>query len=410
MEITEILDILPHRHPYLFVDRILEIEARKRIIGIKNISANDPVFQGHFPDHPILPNPLVIETIAQTSMILLLTDSEFKGRKPLLQQIDHIEFKKHVIPGDQIRVEADILKLKENEIRIQGLALVDGKVVCDGKFTFILSEHPTKPQIHPTARVHETALLGKDVLVGPNTIIGEDVIIGDNTILEANVVVEKWTKIGENCHIHFGSIIGAPPQDLKYQGEKSWVTIGDNNEIREYVTINRATGKDQVTQVGSNCLFLTNVHVAHNCVIGNEVVIANMTTLGGHTIIEDKANIGGMTGIHQFVRIGRGAMVGAYTRLPQDVPPFMLCEGNPAVIRSINLVGMKRRGVHKDAITQIRDIYKIIYRSGKNMSQVNEELGHIKSEHEETNHLINFIKAESIRGITKKADKETESE
>jgi UDP-N-acetylglucosamine acyltransferase len=408
MEITEILDVLPHRHPYLFVDRVIDIEARKRIVGIKNISANDPVFQGHFPNHPILPSPLIIETIAQVSMILLLTDSEFKGRKPLMTQIDNIEFKKQVIPGDQIRVEAEILKLKDDEIRIQGLALVDGKVICDGKFTFRLSQEPTRPQIHPTARVHETALLGKDVLVGPNTIIGEDVVIGDNTILEANVVVEKWTKIGENCHIHFGSIIGAPPQDLKYQGEKSWVTIGDNNEIREYVTINRATGKDQITKVGSHCLFLTNVHVAHNCEIGNEVVIANQTTLGGHTIIEDKANIGGMTGIHQFVRIGRGSMVGAYTRLPQDVPPYMLCEGNPAVIRSINLVGMKRREIPKEAINEIKDIYKTIYRSDKNMSQVVSEVSKIKSDHEETNHLISFIQAESIRGITKKSLKDSE--
>ncbi len=205
-------------------------------------------------------------------------------------------------------------------------------------------------------------------------------------------------------------MIGSAPQDVKYGGEQTWVIIGDRNEIREYVTINRSTGKGTTTEIGSDNLLLTNVHVAHNCKIGNRVIIANMTNLGGHTEIEDRVTIGGMTGIHQFVRIGQGAMVGAYTRLPQDVPPFMLCEGNPALIRGINLIGLKRNGAPKLAVEEIKTVFRMLYRSDKNTSQAIDAIlkEHLKSE--EANHLVRFLQVESKRGLTKKTTDSAEAE
>ncbi|MFC1752482.1 acyl-ACP--UDP-N-acetylglucosamine O-acyltransferase [Thermoproteota archaeon] len=403
IDINEIKGVLPHRYPFLLVDRILELEDKKRIVGIKNVTANEPFFQGHFPDQPIMPGVLILEALAQAGGVLFLRDPEFTGRLAFFASIENVKFRKPVVPGDQLRLEIEAIRAKRNFIKLSGKALVEGKVVCEGNFIFSLMEQPTKPGIHPTASVHASAILGKDVVVGANTIIGENVVIGDRTVLEANIFVEKWTRIGEDCHIHYGCVIGSAAQDIKYHGEKTWVVIGDRNQIREYVTINRSTGKDTITEIGNDNIFLTHVHIAHNCKLGNNIIIANMTNLGGHTEVEDKAVIGGMTGIHQFTKIGRGAMVGAYTRLPQDVPPFMLCEGNPAVVRGLNLVGLKRGGAGKEAIEEIKAIHKIFYRSDMNTSQAIKEMGTLKPKTEHAQHLITFLTKESHRGFIKKA-------
>lgn len=401
---AEIQALLPHRPPFILVDKVIDFEARTRIVGIKNVSASDPALQGHFPENPIFPGVLIIESMIQTATVLFMKDPEFSGRLPTVEHISDMNFRRSVYPGDQLRLEMTAIKVNGPQFTMDAKALVEGRVVCEGQLTFLLSEQPSRPQIHPTASVHASAILGKDVVVGPYSIIGEDVIIGDRTVLEAHVMIEKWTKIGEDCHLYFGAVIGSEAQDVKYHGEKTWVVIGDRNEIREYVTINRSTGKDTLTEVGSDNIFLTHVHIAHNCKIGNKVIIANTTNLGGHTIVEDQATIGGMTGIHQFVRIGRGCMVGAYTRLPQDVAPFMLCEGNPAYIRGMNLVGMKRRGSTKAAIQEVKDIFKVMYRSEKNTSQALVELDTMTFESEEAKHLLGFLKVDSNRGFIKKTE------
>ena len=402
LTIPDINAILPHRYPFLLVDRIIDFESRKRIVGLKNVSINEPFFQGHFSDEPVMPGVLILESLAQAGATLLLRDPEFSGRYALLNKIDKVEFLLPVTPGDQVRLEVDIKKIKDNSITLNTQALVDGRVVCKGLLAFNLAHSPSKPQIHATASVHRTAILGKNVEVGPNTIIGEHVVIGDNTIIEGHCFLEKWTQIGDDCHIHFGSIIGSAAQDISYKGEKSWVVIGDRNQIREYVTINRATGKDTVTKIGDDNLLLTSVHIAHNCQLGNNIIIANSTNLAGHAVIEDRVTIGGMTGVHQFARIGYGAMVGAYTCLPQDVPPFMLCEGNPAEIHGVNLIGMRRSKIEKTAINEVKDIYKHIYRSEYNMTQAITLIKKQKVQSKEAKQTIAFILANSKRGITKK--------
>lgn len=404
MENINIKDIIPHRYPMLLVDRIVEIENRKRAVGIKCVTHNEPFFQGHFPDYPIMPGVLIVEAMAQTAAVMFLRAPELKGRLAFYTGIEEAKFRKQVVPGDVLRMEMETLKIKGNFIKLNGRALVDGQVACEGVFSFYLAERPSKAQIHPTASVHSTAVLGKDVYVGPYTIIGEHVCVGARTRLEAHIMVEKHTRIGEDCHIHFGSVIGSDAQDVKYGGETTWVVIGDRNEIREYVTINRSTGKDTVTQIGSDCMLMTNVHIGHNCHLGNKVIIANMTNLAGHTVVEDFATIGGMTGVHQFSRIGKGAMVGAYTRLPQDVPPFMLCEGNPAMIRGLNAIGFKRRGGSLAALREVKEIYKLMYRSNKNTSQALSEIKDMTLKSEEAQYLLQFLSVDSKRGFVKKSD------
>lgn len=406
LDIRSIMSILPHRYPFLLVDRILDFEDRNLIIGLKNVSFNEPFFQGHFPTTPIMPGVLILEALAQTGSILLLRDPDYVGRFAFFASMDDVKFYDAVTPGDQLRLEMEVRNLQTNSVKMMGKAVVNGKVVCEGTFVFNLAHEPSKPQIHGTASVHRTAILGKNVQIGPNAIVGEHVIIGDDTKIEGHCFIEKWTQIGQGCHLHFGCVVGSDPQDIKYKGEKSWVVIGDRNDIREYVTINRATGEGEITRVGNDNIFLTHVHIPHNCVLGNNIIIANMTNLGGHTEVEDRVVIGGMTGIHQFVRIGRGAMVGAYTRLPQDVPPYMLCEGNPAAIRGLNLVGMRRGGVSRPAIADVKSVYKALYRSDMNTSQAMEYLKAMGSESEEARHLIQFILAPSKRGITKKSSEE----
>lgn len=408
INISQILETIPHRYPFLLIDRVIDYEENKRLIALKNVSANDPYLHGHFPDNPTMPSTLIIEALAQAGVVLLLKNSDHAGRHPQVSTIDKTNFKKPVTPGDQLRLEIELLNVEDSLIHMNGKALVDGRLICETDITFSLTQRPSKPQIHKTAYVDPTAVLGKNVVIGPNAIIGEHVYIGDNTILEANTFVEKWTRIGDDCHIHFGCVIGSDPQDLSYKGEKSWVVIGDRNEIREYVTINRATGKDTVTQIGNDNLFLTHVHIAHNCVLGSNIVIANGTNVAGHSIVEDRVVIGGMTGIHQFCRIGRGAMVGAYTRLPQDVPPFMMCEGNPATIKGLNIIGMRRSGADRSALQEVKEVHKLYFRSNMNSQQAIDAISTLPLASDQARHLVSFLSVDSKRGITKKSSKDEE--
>jgi UDP-N-acetylglucosamine acyltransferase len=402
LDIRSIKEILPHRYPALLLDKVLQIDPRKYIVGIKNVTINEPIFQGHFDDAPILPGVLILESLLQTGATLFLQDPEYYGRYAFFASIKEAEFLQKVIPGDQLRLEMEVTKISKNIITMKGQALVEGEVVCSGIFSFNLSQRPSKPQIHATASVHHTAVLGKNVIIGANTIVGEHVHIGDNTTLEANCFIEKWTRIGEACNVHFGCVIGSKAQDMKYAGEKSWVTIGNNNEIREYVTINRATGENEITSIGSDNIFLTHVHIAHNCKLGNNIIIANTTNLGGHSIVEDKAVIGGMTGIHQFVRIGAQAMVGAYTRLPQDVPPFTICEGNPALIRGLNSIGLKRNGASKESISEIKEVFNLVYKSTITTATLVKQFENHTYKSDQAKQFIKFFTAESKRGISKK--------
>lgn len=218
--------------------------------------------------------------------------------------------------------------------------------------------------IHPTAIVHPDAQVHPSVRIDPFAIIGEHVKIGRDTIIHAHAVIEGDTAIGERNRIFPGAAIGLVPQDLKYNGALSQVRIGDDNSIREYVTINRATYDGEVTRIGNGNLLMAYVHVAHNCVIGDHTVIANSVGIAGHVTIEDSVTIGGMAGLHQFVRVGTLAMIGGKSRVTRDVSPYTLVEGSPCHARALNQVGLRRAGINAETRSTLKQAFRILYRSG----------------------------------------------
>lgn len=244
--------------------------------------------------------------------------------------------------------------------------------------------------IHPTAIIHPKAELHSTVEVGPYAVIGENVKIDAQTVIGAHAIIEGPIEIGVGNRIFPSAVIGLDPQDLKYKGAASWAKIGDYNTIREFVTINRATHADEVTQIGDHNLLMAYVHVAHNCVIEDNVIIANAVALAGHVYIESRAVVGGALGVHQFVRIGRNAMLGGMSRIDRDAPPFMMIEGNPSRVRSLNLVGLKRAGLTTQDMGHLKKAFRFLYRSDFTFKEALEHLSEI-SDNEYVKYLYHFL-------------------
>ena len=255
-----------------------------------------------------------------------------------------------------------------------------------------------EPNIHATAVVAPSAKIGNNVTIGPYSVIGPNVSIGDGTVIGPHVVVDGWTTIGEDCHLFQFCSVGDVPQDLKFEGEKSYVTIGDRTTIRECVTIHRATGEGEKTSIGSDCLLMATVHVAHNCVVGNHVIMSNAAMIAGHVRVDDRAVIGGMTGVHQFVKIGRNAMVGGMSRLTQDVVPYMIVNGAPARAIGLNSVGISRAGIPLESRRRLKQAFKILYRSGYNMTKAIEVIEQDIDSCEEIENFLRFLR-NAERGI-----------
>jgi len=253
-------------------------------------------------------------------------------------------------------------------------------------------------QIHPTAIISKKAKLAERILVGAYTIIGDDVVIGEGTKIGACCVIEGHTTIGKYCEIFTGAVIGSRPQDLKYKGEKSFLEIGDNNIIREYCTFNPGTAEGGRTIVGNNNVFMAYSHIAHDCIVGNNCIIANNGTLAGHVTIEDKAVVGGLVAIHQFVRVGRLSIIGGCSKVVSDIPPYSTCDGHPARVYGLNLVGLKRQGISTDSIKQLNQAFKILFNSGLTTKHALEKIEKEINSGNEVSYLINFIK-NAQRGI-----------
>lgn len=252
--------------------------------------------------------------------------------------------------------------------------------------------------IHPTAIVHPNAKIDRGVEVGPYCILGENVAVGRGTVLQAHVVINGWTTIGEDCRVYPFATIGAASQDKKYLGERAYTRIGNRSVIREYVSIQRATGEDQVTSVGDDCLFLAYVHVAHNCVVGNGVTMSNLAQLAGHCTIEDNVVIAGMAGLHQFTRVGRYAFVGGDSKVTRDVPPYFLVEGNPAAPYGLNSVGLRRANFSAAERAEIKKFYRLLYGSKMKLSDSIDAMKREVST-DSGRHILEFLEGESQRGI-----------
>lgn len=265
----------------------------------------------------------------------------------------------------------------------------------------IASQKIKDVKIDPSAFVHPTAELDSGVEVGSYTVIGEGVRVGKNTKIDSHVVIDKWTTVGSNCSIFPFVSIGAQPQDLGYKGEKTEVIIGDNNVIREFVTIHRATTKEhRKTVCGSNNLFMNYVHIAHDCNLGNNIIMANSATLAGHVSIDDHAIVGGLVAVHQYVRIGAYCIIGGASAVSMDIPPYVMAVGNRARLYGLNRVGLKRKGFSKQDIEEIKKAYQIIFKSSLGLL---EATGRLKTEMPGSVHakrFLDFLKG-TKRGIAR---------
>ena len=254
-------------------------------------------------------------------------------------------------------------------------------------------------RIHPTAIVHADTQVGEGVQIDPWVVIGPQVTIGAGTRIGPRVLIERDTSVGEDCTIGNGAALGTDAQDMKYKGEPATLEIGDRTVIREFATLNRGTAASGKTVVGSDCLLMAYVHVAHDCELGNHVILSNAVNMGGHVLIEDWAIVGGLTPIHQFVRIGAHAFVGGGSRISQDVPPYCRAAGNPPRLFGLNSVGLERRGLSDEVRKALKKTYRILFKSDASLSKAlvraDEEIQGLP----EVRHLIEFIRA-SERGIT----------
>lgn len=222
--------------------------------------------------------------------------------------------------------------------------------------------------IHPTAIVDPRAQLGRDVDILPFTIVDAGVTIGDRCRIGPHAVIRGGTTIGEGCEISVGVVLGEPPQDRKYKGEESYLRIGNYNQIREYVTLHRATGEGESTVVGDHNMIMAYCHAGHNVRIGSHCSITNSVQISGHCVIEDYVIMGGMSGLHQFVTVGTMAMVGGMSRNVRDVPPYCIVEGNPAEVRGLNVIGLERRGLSAEVRGHLRQAFRLLFRSEYNVS------------------------------------------
>jgi len=252
--------------------------------------------------------------------------------------------------------------------------------------------------IHQSAIIEDGAIIAKNVTIGPFSVIGSNVSIGEGTIIESNSVITGHTIIGKDNHIFSHSVLGSVPQDLKYNGEETYLKIGNNNTIREHTLINTGTkGGGSNTIIGEGNLIMGHVHIGHDCIIGNNIVIANSAVLAGHVEIADNSVIGGISAVHQFCKVGEFAMLGGGSIVVQDIPPYCICEGNRASLRGLNINGLRRHFDDREDINQIKKAYKQLFESGISLSDSANEL--IKnSENKYVKQLAQFV-LDTKRGI-----------
>ena len=254
--------------------------------------------------------------------------------------------------------------------------------------------------IHPTAIVDPAAQLADTAEIGPYCVVGGDVRIGAGTRLMSHVVIDGCTTIGDGCTIFPFASLGTRTQDLKYKGGRPRVEIGNRTTVREYVTVNQATFDGGLTRVGDDCLLMACSHVAHDCILGNRVILANAVGLAGHVIVEDQAIVGGITGVHQFVRIGRLAIIGGCAKVVKDVPPFMMADGNPLEVGTLNLIGLERAGFAESTVQALKQAFRLLYRQNLNTTQALERIRTEVPFLPEIGQLLAFVQG-SERGITK---------
>ncbi|MFH1199395.1 MAG: acyl-ACP--UDP-N-acetylglucosamine O-acyltransferase [Candidatus Omnitrophota bacterium] len=254
--------------------------------------------------------------------------------------------------------------------------------------------------VHSTAIISKKAKIGLRVEVGPYSVIGDNVAIGDNCKIHSHVVIDGNTSIGGDCQIFKGASLGGIPQDLKYKGEKAFLEIGDGNIIREFCTFNTGSTEGSKTVIGQGNLFMAYCHVGHDSLVGNNCVIANSAAIAGHVVIEDRAVVGGIVAIHQFVRVGKLSIIGGCSKVVQDIPPYSTCDGHPAEVYGLNLVGLRRQNISRESIKALDHAFRILFNKGLSMKHALEELSKETNVTAEITDVIDFIK-KTERGISR---------
>ena len=253
-------------------------------------------------------------------------------------------------------------------------------------------------QIHPTAIVSSRAELGAGVAVGAFAIIGDGCVLGDGCVIAPRATLERNVRLAPNVKVGSGTILGGDPQDLKYQGEETWVEIGENTVIREFSTLNRGTSQSFRTSVGRNSFVMSYVHLAHDCHVGDGVILTNSVQLAGHVTVEDKAIIAGLTAVHQFVRIGKYAFIGGCSRVSKDIPPFIKAVGNPIKLYGLNSVGLQRNNFPENVVRELKRAYRLFFRSELNVTQAMERAESELQPLPEVKDFLAFM-ANSQRGV-----------
>ncbi len=396
--IPAVLDRLQYRYPSLLVDDVVEYEAGKRIVAVKNVSVNEDFFQGHFPGSPLMPGVLMIETLAQTATLLLMQSGAGRGMRARLRGVDNAKFRRQVVPGDRLTLQVTLGKRRGGIVRAQAVASVGADTVAEAELVMTLTEETAA--IHPTAIIHPGAQIGDGTEIGPYATIGPDVTIGKGCRVGASTVIDGWTDIGDDCQIFPMCSIGLVPQDLKFRGEQTRVSIGSHNTFREFVTIHRGTGHGGgITRIGHHNFFMAYVHVAHDCQVGSYTIFGNAATLGGHVAVDDYATISAFSAVHQFCRIARHAFIGGASIVTKDALPFAKSVGNRARLYGLNTIGLVRRGFAPDVVAKLKHAYRLLMVSKLNMSRAVAEIEHDPTlQCDEVRYLVDFIRT-SKRGV-----------
>jgi UDP-N-acetylglucosamine acyltransferase len=370
INIPQALDRLCYRYPSMFVDAILEHEPGRRLVAVKNVTVSEEFFQGHFPGSPIMPAVLMLESLSQGAAILLLQRENARpNARVYLRGVNGAKFRKPIVPGDRLRIEISLRARRAALARAQAVAYVGDSIVAECEL--LLGLVPDETDIHPSAIVHEQAKVGAGTTIGPHACVGPNVVIGPGCRIGANTVIDGWTEIGEGTVIHPFASIGLVPQDLKFQGEATRLTIGRHNIFREFVTVHRGTaGGGGVTEIGDHNVFMAYVHIAHDCHVGNHTIFGNMATLGGHVTVQDYANISAGSGVHQFCRVGRHAFIGGYSVITKDALPYARTVGSrPARIFGVNTTGLQRRKFAPDVVAKLKRTFRYLLQSKLNTTR-----------------------------------------